>query len=211
MKRRLKMKTKAVHLIIAVVVIASLAGCGSQKKRPTAGFLSDYSRLEPLKGNENYLVYINRSIAKNYDKFMIDPVKIHFVSNTPKLTEDEQATLCQYLYKAFWDNISDERNVTYDPGPGVGRLRVAITDLKESNVALNLIPHTKLTGVGLGRASMEAELVDSLTGEQIAATIRSQSGNRLALDGLSKWGDMKAVMDGWAKDLKANIVKEQSD
>ena len=33
---------------------------------------------------------------------------------------------------------------------------------------------------------------------QLAAVVESQLGSRLSLDGLSTWGDAKAIMDGWA-------------
>jgi hypothetical protein len=60
-------------------------------------------------------------------------------------------------------------------------------------------------GTGLGGASMEFEVLDSQTGVQIGAAIESQLGNRLSLKGMSKWGDAKAVMDDWAKRLRARL------
>jgi hypothetical protein len=81
----------------------------------------------------------------------------------------------------------------------VARFRLAITDLDKSSPVLNAIPQTKLVGTGLGGASMEGELLDSVTGEQIAAVVQSQVGKRLSLEGLSKWGDAKAVIDDWAE------------
>jgi hypothetical protein len=56
-----------------------------------------------------------------------------------------------------------------------------------------------MTGLGIGGASMEAEVIDSQTGEQIGAVIQSQKGKRISMSGLKKWGDAKAVMDDWVK------------
>jgi hypothetical protein len=86
----------------------------------------------------------------------------------------------------------------------VARLRVAITDLQPSNPALNVLPQTKLTGRGLGQASAEFEPVDSRTDEQISA-IDAQTGSPLSLSGLSKWGDVEAVMNDWAKRVAKRI------
>ncbi len=52
---------------------------------------------------------------------------------------------------------------------------------------------------------MEAELLDSQTGAQIAAVVETQSGNRLSLDGVSKWGDTEAVMKDWAKRFRKRL------
>ena len=52
---------------------------------------------------------------------------------------------------------------------------------------------------------MEAEAVDTGTGEQIAAVIQAQQGNRLSLDGLKKWSSAKSVMDDWAKRFRKRL------
>ena len=45
----------------------------------------------------------------------------------------------------------------------------------------------------------EGEIVDSVTGVQVAAGIDSETGSRLSFSGLSKWGDAEAVMTDWAQ------------
>jgi hypothetical protein len=75
---------------------------------------------------------------------------------------------------------------------------------------MSVVPTANIIGIGLGGASMEAEVVDSLTGEQIGAVIESQKGKRLSLKGLSKWGDAKAVMNGWAKRFKERLDEAHS-
>ena len=102
------------------------------------------------------------------------------------------------MYWEIWNELNGIYIIAKEPGPGIVRIRVALTDLKKSNPLLNFIPPTNLTGLGLGGASMEAELVDSVTGRQIAAVVQSQQGQKLSLDGLSEWGDTKAIMDQWA-------------
>jgi hypothetical protein len=50
----------------------------------------------------------------------------------------------------------------------------------------------------MGGASMEMELLDTQTGEQIGALVESQEKGRL-LGEYYKWENAKAVIDGWAK------------
>ena len=105
---------------------------------------------------------------------------------TDKGTADKmpvKGKIKNYMHDALVNAIKDRYEVTYRPGPGVARVRVALTDIKKANVLMNIHPASKLVGSGLGGASLEAELVDSQTGEQIAALMESQLGDRLSLDG----------------------------
>jgi hypothetical protein len=49
-----------------------------------------------------------------------------------------------------------------------------------------------------GGATMEAELVDSMTGKQIGAVMESGKGSRIPFSNLGDWTAAKGVMDGWA-------------
>lgn len=72
------------------------------------------------------------------------------------------------------------------PGPGRARVRIALTNVERS------------TPFKLGSVSMEAELLDSQTGEQMAAVIESRR-KRVAFAGYEAWSGARAVMDDWAK------------
>jgi hypothetical protein len=45
---------------------------------------------------------------------------------------------------------------------------------------------------------MEAEVVDSVTGQQIGAVVESGKGSRIPFANLGDWTAAKSVMDGWA-------------
>src|SRR5438445_10320291 len=56
----------------------------------------------------------------------------------------------------------------------------------------------KMIGAGLGGAAMEAEAIDSVSKERLAAIVVSEAGSRLGFTaGLSTFGHAKEVMDGW--------------
>jgi hypothetical protein len=171
-------------------------------QRPeTTGFLTDYSKLQAQSDvSSRYLAPGNR--LGSYSKFIIDPVAIHFHTRSKaaeKLKEEDLRDLKNYMHEALVKAIEDRYEVVFRPGPGVARLRAALTDLKKSGIVQNVLPIGKAIGSGLGGASLEAELLDSQTGEQIAALVESQLGERLSLDGYSTWGDAKAIMDRWGK------------
>lgn len=199
------MKRTSLLIALAIIVLAMQYGCGP-KGPQTIGFLSNYSRLEAI--SDTSLRYINPiNTLGNYSKFIIDPVEVYFHSKAKgtDISPKELAELRQHMYAAIHNVVLDRYNVVRKPGPGVARIRIALTDIEQSSPVLIAIPHTNLAGVGLGGASMEGEVVDSVTGEQIAAAIHSQRGQRLSLKGLSKWGDAKAIMDGWAQSFKERL------
>jgi hypothetical protein len=140
---------------------------------------------------------------------MIDPVLVHFYSGSEaqksKLSEKDKTEIKNYMHEAIVKAIKDRYEVVQSPGPGVGRMKVAITDLKKSGIVQNAIPIGKLAGTGLGGASLEMELIDSQTHQQIGAIVESQLGERLSLEGYSTWGDAKGVIDRWAKRLRARL------
>lgn len=55
-------------------------------------------------------------------------------------------------------------------------------------------------GAGCGGAAMEAEIVDSVTGEQVAAVIRSGVGSQFRAFNISTVSDVKNTIDVWARD-----------
>jgi hypothetical protein len=190
--------------IVLTVLAAMLLTIGCASKPQQTGFLSSYSNLEP--NGPNGMRYLGPKLGQ-YSKFILDPVTVKFYDpeSEGKISQED----IDHLKSFFHDQLQQDLSVSYtlvtEPGPGVARLRVAITDLKPGTPALNVLPQTKLTGLGLGAASAEAELVDSVTGEQLAAGIDSQTGSRLSFSGLSKWGDAEAVMKDWSKKIVAKI------
>jgi len=85
----------------------------------------------------------------------------------------------------------------------VARVRTSISDVDKTLPYLNIHPGTKLTGAGLGGAGAEMEVVESVSGQTIAAAIDNQKGSRLSIGaGLTWYGHAEQVMEKWAKDLK---------
>ena len=52
---------------------------------------------------------------------------------------------------------------------------------------------------------MEAEVVDSMTGEQIGAVVESKKGSKMPFANLGKWDAAKQVMDDWAKRFQKRL------
>ncbi len=178
-----------------------------------SGFLKDYSQLRPSREHEGVQSYQNPSKSlQGYDKFMLDPVIVHFAPNAngsgvgptklKKLTD-------YFLYEAINALVKRYRMVS-EPGPGVLRLRMAITDVQTTQPMFNIHPATKLLGLGMGGASIEAEALDSITGERIFAVVDKRSGKPNLLpsaDEFDELGHAKEAIKHWVERFVSRVDK----
>ena len=189
-------------LLVSYTSAALLAaGCASTPE--PIGFLSDYSRLE--KTGSGKMGYVS-PVLSEYHAFMIDPIEYRIDDEKPVITDEQKAEIANYFRSAF-DRVLREQDyiITNESGVRVARLRAAITDIKKSKWYLNLHPGSKLSGVATGGASMEAEIIDSVTGEQLAGVIVAGKGNQFELDHFKALDDVEDVIDRWAKNLGSRI------
>ena len=185
---------------LALVASGFLTGC-QPHKAAFSGFLNDYSKLQPSAIVEDAMYYANPSRSlKDYDKFLIDPVIVHFAPNAKGTAFDptKLAILTDFAHDEMVKVLSKHYEVVDAPGPGVLRIRSALTDIKKTTPVMNIHPATKLSGIGLGGASMEAEALDSRSGVRIIAVVDTRQGNRLSIAaGLSELGHARQIIKHW--------------
>jgi len=197
-----------------------------------SGFLGDYSKLHPDPKNSELLVYTkNDDILKNYSKFMVDRVTIYLLPEAQNRGIDPEDLA--RLAKNFHDDIVDELTkagyeVVSSPGPGVLEGRLAITNVEptgsKKNVAVKAGAVAASTAVApgaallvprfsVGKASIEGELLDSDSGERMAAFVTSRSGRRwfAGLKGYKQWGDVNAAFQTWAKNFAARVKQAHEE
>ncbi len=199
--------TNLIKLIFFGTIFSALAAaCATVQDPGQAGFLSDYSNLEEV--DDNHLVYLSGN-AGNYSKFIIEPVAMLYRQPEEKriFSDEELEDLQAHFKTAIIGALTEDDGyqVVEVAGPGTARLRIGITDVDDTIGALNVTIYTKITGAGLGGAAMEGELVDSMTGEQLAAVSRWGSGSRILRAGFTHTGDAKILMDRWAKDSRKRL------
>jgi hypothetical protein len=198
------MQSTKLLMVIVVGLAVMLGGCSKEVKH--TAFLSDYSKLQKESGSS--LRYVNEAAVDKYSTFIIDPVKVVYredVKAKDKLTEQQETDLTNYMYRKLVEAVQGAgKKIGNEPGPGVARVRVALTDADSTNF-INILPQASLLGVGIGGASMEAEVVDSVTGEQIGAVIDSDKGGRIPFTNLGTWTAAKKVMDDWAERFQKRL------
>lgn len=209
-------------LAVTLMFCALVLGCAASgmKDVTKTGFLEDYSMLKP--GGEDFaaLVYINSEVDfKAYTKIMFERIQIalseeaEYKGFDPALLNE----LTEYYQNALFEAVKGGYEIVDQPGPGVLRVRVAITDVKPSkplsNTMSSIIPvgmvvagATKAASgdnLGTGEAATEIDILDSLTGERLAAAVDRRQGGKSAFRG--KWVDTKQAFDYWAKRFRQRL------
>jgi hypothetical protein len=175
---------------------ACLTACGCEPEKPkTVGFLTDYSHLRPETDSKSRYCPPNNRLAQ-YSRFIVEPVALYLNDkNKAELGRDAHPEeLAQYMHDTMVKTLEPRYPVTgVTPGPETGRLRIALTYLKKGS------PLT------VGGAAIEAELLDSQTGEQLLALREIQERRTGGGTGFSEWDDAKRVMDDWARRFYAAL------
>lgn len=194
MRHDMKYGVRRLGCLIALLG-AMPVGCASNPPPPT-GFLGDYSKLQKVEHGK--MRYISPDL-RNYNTYMVDPVEIR--ASREHIKPEQRAEVARYFHDALVKVLrTGGYKIENQAGVGVARLRVAITDVQDAKWYLNVHPATKVTGAGRAGASMEAEVVDSISGAQLAAAIRSGKGKQFELNPFSTIDDVKSVIDQWAND-----------
>lgn len=188
-------------LSLAIAVLIQGVGCASEPRSVATGFLRDYSRLEMEgKGRARFL---DARLAE-YDSFIVDPIEVRIPRG--KMSEEDLAIAVVY----FRDSLSGmiERQgltVRDDPGVKVARIRTALTDIGQTAWGEEF--YAVRPALGTAGAAMEAEVRDSITGEQLAAVVQVAAGDQFDVGTFSALDDLEAAIDKWTSDASDRLVE----
>lgn len=209
------------------VVTALCSGCLSTyqaRKVQPSGFLGDYSKLRPGQGDEAQLVYINRKANFGaYKKIMMDPVRVYATreSGLADISREDLQRLVNYLDAALRERLQVDYTLVNQAGPGVMRLRVAVTDAKGAKVAMDTFSTLMPIGLALsevknlatgshtavGSVGVECEALDSVSNVRLFAAVDERVGRKITgkLDKFDKWRTANDAFDYWAERLQARL------
>ena len=203
----------------------------------TVGFLSDYSKLKPEAGDSNaYAFQASPEVGGKYNKVIIDRIKIFFTDESEYKGVDptDLKALTDYFHHALVKALGNAYPVVTDPGPDVVRLRIAVTNVTANKPAASLVtlavPFLWIADAGtgvakgqtgstafVGKASIEAEALDSVSNQQVAAYVETEipkkydwthglaKGVTSYADAYSAWAYTKEAMDIWAKHIRERM------
>jgi hypothetical protein len=209
----MRKNTKWFGVLLASALL--LAGCAASgmKDVKQSGFLGDYSQLKPGGDDRAAMLYFKPGVNfKQYDSVMFERVTVYLSPEAQNREIDPAVMkeLTDYYQNALVNAVKGGYKVVDQPGPGVLRVRVAITDLKPSKPVANTLSTIVPVGIvvsaatkvvsddnlGTGEASTEMEFLDAQSGERLAAAVDRRQGGKMVFRG--KWEDTRQAFDFWA-------------
>jgi hypothetical protein len=213
----------ALSLFALLCLSLGFAACATTRQTRSvepSGFLGDYSELREGTGDEAQLVYIDRvADFSSYHAVLIDSVTLWHESDPSKIPAEEGQALTEYLYSALHKELGEDYRMVDSPGPGVMRIRAAITETKGAKVVANVVTTvppqlrnlTTLAGrasdtqLFVGRCGLEAEITDSMTGERLMAAVDRRAGTKTLSGMTGKWSDVEEAFDFWTEQLRKRL------
>jgi hypothetical protein len=208
-----------IFLVVALGLAVLSAGC-MMRQVTYSGFLRDYSDFRPGPEGGADLIYIKKGVDfSQYNKIMMDHVLFWFHERADYRGIDvtELERLADAYHKAIAGALGDAYPLVGEAGPEVLRLRAAVTDVVPTRPAAGDVPSVPpvgkvssaapVAGLGthadVGSATLEAELLDSQTGERLAAIVDKRAGGKYRpVEGVQKWSDAEQAFQFWAGRLR---------
>jgi hypothetical protein len=166
------------------------------------------------------LRYLNPSITwSSYNKIMVAPVTF-WASDDSKVSAADQQALCDYAYNVLVKDLGKNFAVVDQPGPGVMKLSIGLTDATSAIPVLRsisvVVPQAralsaiKMAATGtysfVGSAQGAAKLNDSVTGQLLAAWADKRvGGTSIKNVDVFQWGDAENAIDYWANGLDQRL------
>ena len=214
----------ALALLVSLGILTSCAAMRGRKEIHESGFLGDYSRLEPNPNFPAQEIYINpRAVWARYDSVKLDSVTLWANEDTGALSEEERQMITDLMYKSLHNEFEKHFKLKDRPSPSTIRGRAAITQAKGANVAARtlstFLPQAMIIGSAVslgvdtattvGSATIEVELLDSVTNERLAAAVDSRAGTKDLTSGrtFQSWGDVEAATEFWAQKLSRAMIR----
>jgi hypothetical protein len=216
-------------LIFILGVFLSLQGCATQSQTLSfSGFLGNYSGLRPSADESGAWSYRKPDANfKGYSKIMLDPLVIW--PNPHSAYGGLDSLTVWKLALGFQDRMSQALAGGYvivtEPGPGVLRLRAALTDVMLEHPKLAspgpLLPlandlliqaSEKISGMNAleGEAAIEAELLDAESQERLVAYVEKRVSSKVLLtQDKNSLGPVLEIFDYWARKLRQRLDEER--
>jgi hypothetical protein len=211
---------RIVMVVMAVVMgLAFMVSGGFAADKDYSGFLGDYYKNlgpGPKDGVKERWIKPGVDFSK-YNKLMVDTVVFYYADDSEDKGIDVAAM--QELTDAFNQELINALKGKYpivtEPGPGVARLRIALTNIKKSKPVISTLSSVAppqiaisfikkgVTGSWSGSGATSAEMMglDSMTNEVIVVAVDKQTA--AYFDRFSKLGSAKEAFKFWAERIPA--------
>jgi len=203
--------------LLLAIVLSFLAG-QSFAADPDSGFLQNYSDLQADKDRPGAKFYMKPGADLGlYTRIAISPIEIWYHPETKYkgISPDQLKVITDNYRDILVQNLEPEYPVVSKGGKGVLQLNLAITNVmmtKKKRTILNYTPggfamYTLKDAAGanviMSDAFLEAELIDSATGEQIGILVDQQK--ETAKKGKASWKNLEKALTYYAQRFRQRM------
>lgn len=189
-------------------------------------FLDEYPTLQKDADRPGALIYRKEGVSlKPYTKVYLDPILVwyHADAEYKGIDPNELQVVTEAMRAIIVDTLEPDYPVVSKPGPGVLRVRLAITDVQAQKRKKSLLRFTPVgmvvtgakmamgadSNVDLTEATIEAELLDGQSGEQLAVLVdRLNDGVGENKASKISWDAIQASLEFYAKRFRSRIDAE---
>jgi hypothetical protein len=214
---------------LCIVVLCGACATFQARSTETTGFLKNYSQLKEGGEGKALLVYIDpQANFKSYPRIMVDPVKLYASqgNSMENISIQDRQKLLNYADAAIREKLTKDYVIVKEPGPGVMRLRVALTEAENSMVVLDTVSTVLPVGLAVaglqtlatgscsfvGSAGVEAEMLDSQTGKRLFAAVDRRIAGKVTgeFNKFDQWHAVKDAIDYWAQKLQTRLAEQRA-
>ncbi len=214
------------RITLLVIALMLLASCASTDNKTSvevtpskAGFLEGYyEKLQPGPKDGAKLSWLKpRTDFGKYNRVMIDSV-IFFLSGESEykgIDGNEMKELTDAFNLEIVNALKDKYPIVSEPGPDVLRIKIAITEIKQSSPGVSTITSVIPVGLGVsvvkkgatdswagsGETGVELLAMESMTNEVVVAAKDEKSAG--FTERFSKWGSAKEAFKYWAGRIRS--------
>ena len=216
---------------VGVACLATMVGCAAESKPSPAteapipqfvesGFLSEYSRLQPVKPGALRRTYRNPDLdIAGYHKLLFDRITLwRDTEDTEPVESSDFQSVANDLYATLTKELGRTFELVSEPGPGVARIRIVLQDVDEPDDQLDVyvtnaqpvsLASDKPLPPGLlefGRnAWVEGEILDSTNDAVIFAVVDLAADVVPHSAPMKTWHDLHAGFVAWADKMVRNL------
>lgn len=189
------MRTRRHPARILTLVVAIAAACATaDPPAGTSGFLGDYSKLAPGRGNQARLVYFHPEADFSlYDAIIVDPVVVWDAERSaPSLQPtDESRAQADYFHYSLREHLKHAYQLVEAPRAGTLRLRMAIVEGGGSTL------------------NVECEISDAQSSERLVAAVDERKlsvDERKLSTAAGVDSDVRPLYDSWAEIIRSRLI-----
>jgi len=214
---------KAGAYSLAFFLTIAVFGSALAQDLQSSGFLSDYSQLKKTSDKfmgHSYLVQGAEDTMANYTAVIIDQPEIFIAPNSKYkgMKPDDMKALADAFRTSMSQALAQDFTIVEQAGPNVLYVRFALTNLQLKKKRKGLLSYTPV-GLVAGAAksalttditkkidlkglTMEMEILDSNSEQQLAAAVEVRSGSK---EEPASWAELEALIGVYAQRMRCRL------